>query len=295
MNDDQLKHIDQYLQELESIKRYSSNTLLAYRKDLDQFIKFCEEKSIIDFKFVNERKLRLYLLYLNDLEMSKTSISRKLSALRSFYSYLFRNGFIDKNPIKDISNPKIKRSLPETLTLDSFEKIYHNIAENEKENSYLFKAIFDLLYGCALRVSELCSIELENVDLKNGSLRVLGKGSKERIIPIGIKTIQTISEYLNIRKESKSKYLLINSKGNKLYSKFVYRVVNKYIKGVSDIKKKSPHVLRHSAATHMLDNNADLLAVKEILGHQNLSTTQIYTHVSVERLKKTYKSAHPKS
>lgn len=301
MDESQFKYVSLFLNELESIRRYSSSTITAYKKDIEQFINFCKENDINHFNQISEKKLRYFLIYLNELEsgkkkgLSKTSISRKLSSLRSFYEFLFINEIIERNPVKDISNPKIKRNLPETLTLDSFEKIYDNIGENEKENSHLYKTIFDLLYGCALRVSELCSIELNNIDLKNGSLRILGKGSKERIIPIGIKTIQTISDYLLVRPNTSSKYLLVNSKGNKLYSRFVYRIVNKYIKQVSDIKKKSPHILRHSAATHMLDNEADLLAVKEILGHENLSTTQIYTHVSIERLKKTYKNAHPKS
>lgn len=295
MRDDQLKYIDQFLSELESIKRYSENTLTAYRKDISQFVEFCKSKEIFEFRLITEKKIRHYLVFLNDLELSKTSIARKLSSLRSFYEYMYRNEIVNGNPVKEISNPKVKRNLPETLPLDSFEKIYHNIGANEKENKYLYKAIFDLLYGCALRVSELCSIELENIDLINGSLRIMGKGSKQRIIPVGVKTTETIYEYLKIRPQTNSKYLLLNSNGNKLYSKFVYRIVNKYIKEVSDIKKKSPHILRHSAATHMLDNEADLLAVKEILGHENLSTTQIYTHVSIERLKKTYKNAHPKS
>jgi len=172
------------------------------------------------------------------------------------------------------------------------------LAEEENDNNVIIrdKAIFELLYGCALRVSELCGLNIIDVDLKNLSVRVFGKGSKIRIVPIGTKSLSNIKRYSDsqIERDVKSPFF-INSKNERISRRQIYSIVKKHLTRVSDIKKKSPHILRHSAATHMLDNNADIMAVKEILGHENLSTTQIYTHVSIERLKSSYKKAHPKS
>jgi len=170
----------------------------------------------------------------------------------------------------------------------------------DKENdTYVIsrnKAIFELLYGCALRVSELCALNINDLDLKRMNVRVLGKGSKVRIAPIGSKSLDILNDYLEKRSQKNFvEPLFFGSDERRISRQFVYKLVKKYISQVSDIKKKSPHILRHSAATHMMDRDADIMAVKEILGHENLSTTQIYTHVSVERLKKSYKKAHPKS
>lgn len=291
------KLIDSFLLELSGIKRYSEKTIQAYSSDLNQFHEFLAEKNIEKISGISERTVRLYLMKMNELELSKTSISRKLSSLRKFIDYAVREKFIDQNPVKHISNPKIKRNLPETISLDSFKEIIKLNFEDENDfKKHLTIAIFELLYGCALRVSELCGLKVGDVDLKRESIRVLGKGSKERIIPISKKAIEALKSYNEFRTAySYNDPLLVMESGEKIYPRFVQRQVKKYISQKSDINKKSPHVLRHSAATHMLDNGADLLAVKEILGHENLSTTQIYTHVSIERLKKTHKSAHPKS
>jgi site-specific recombinase XerD len=169
-------------------------------------------------------------------------------------------------------------------------------AEKFEEDAAQVKVIFELLYGSALRVSELCNLNRADIDLERKTLRVTGKGNKIRIVPIGEKSIETLSNYLSkFPIKSLNEPLIETKKGGRIYPRLVHRIVNKYLALVTDIKKKSPHVLRHSAATHMLDNGADIMAVKEILGHENLSTTQIYTHVSIERLKSTYKKSHPKS
>jgi len=291
------KLIDSFLLELSGVKRYSEKTIQAYSNDLNQFEEFLSEKKITNITGVTERTVRLYLMKMNEFELSKTSISRKLSSLRKFMDYAVREKYIAQNPAKQISNPKTKRTLPETISLDSFKEIIKLNFEDENDfKKQLTIAIFELLYGCALRVSELCGLKVGDVDFKRESIRVFGKGSKERIIPISKKAIEALKSYNELRTAySYNDPLLVMENGEKIYPRFVQRQVKKYISQKSDINKKSPHVLRHSAATHMLDNGADLLAVKEILGHENLSTTQIYTHVSVERLKKTHKSAHPKS
>lgn len=290
-------YMNSFLQELSAVRRLSQNTFIAYKNDLQDFLDFCDEQKIKNPVEITEKRLKLFLVFLNNKKLSKTSISRKLSALRTFAKFLVNNEVIEENPIKQISNPKSSRKLPEVLPLASYLEIIRLLNEKEDQKAAsLIKAIFELLYGCALRVSELCNLKYSDFDFTRGTISVEGKGNKSRSVPIGIKSIEVINQYLSYFPKSKStEYFFRTTKGNKLYSRLVYNYVKKYINLVSDISKKSPHVLRHSAATHMLDNGADLLSVKEILGHENLSTTQIYTQVSIERLKTIHKKSHPKS
>ncbi len=290
-----LKYLTEYLNRIEGVRRLSFNTVKSYRKDIEQFIDFCSNKNIYLPAQVNENTIRLFLMLLTEQNIERKSISRKLSALRGFFKFIKSESNLSINPLSQIKNPKAKKTLPETLSSSLIEEIFEILNKEEgNKNKFLYKVIFDLLYGCALRVSELCNLNIEDIDLNTKTVRVFGKGSKHRIVPLGEKTIQTLKEYFISIDNDKEKFL-VNKNGTKIYPRFVQRIVKKYISLVSDIKNNNPHTLRHSAATHMLDRGADLLAVKEILGHENLSTTQIYTHVSVERLKKTYKSAHPKS
>ena len=287
--------INKYLQEIENIRRYSSNTVKSYKTDLIEFAKFCEKNDRIELNKITERFLKSYLMLLSDKNLDKRSISRKLAAIRSALKFAFQKNLIEENPVSFIQNPKITRKLPEVIATDLILKIY-DLADESDEKPELVKVIFELLYGCALRASELCDLKFDDYSENKSQLRVLGKGSKMRIVPIGGKSMTILNEYLRKNPINNiNQYLIRTKKNDKLYPRLVHRIINKYLSKVSDIKKKSAHVLRHSAATHMLDNGADLRAVKEILGHENLSTTQIYTHVSVERLKSTYKKSHPKS
>ena len=287
--------INNYLLELSGVKRVSEHTLIAYRKDLTQFTEFLNTKNISEYNRINERVIRLFIVSLNNMKIVRSSISRKLSVLRGYFSFLAQNEFIDNNPLTTIKNPKTTRKLPQIITLDSFLKILKLLDEEGKDNRNN-KLIFELLYGCALRVSELCNLNIGDIDLNRKSIRVFGKGNKTRLVPIGDKSLSIYNDYLSSRSHPlKSDPLILTASGKRIYPKYVSRLVNKYFSKVTDISKKSPHILRHSAATHMLDNGADLIGVKEILGHENLSTTQIYTHVSVDRLKKAYKNAHQKS
>ena len=262
---------------------------------MDYFYHFLEDKKIDDLNSISDRTIRLYLVDLNEEELDRSTISRKLSVLRGFFSYAEEHELIEKNPINAINNPKSKRKLPEIITLDSYEKILKLIDEESNDNTDK-KLIFELLYGCALRVSEVCNLNFGDIDLNRKSIRVLGKGNKTRIVPFGQKSIEIYKQYLASRGTQKGNDpLLLTSRGKRIYPRYVSRLVEKYLSKVTDISKKSPHVLRHAAATHMLDNSADLMGVKEILGHENLSTTQIYTHISIERLKKAHKKAHPKA
>ncbi len=296
MNNNFKTYLNNYLTELAGARRASANTLAAYKRDIEQFFEYLEAAGVKSFGDISEKKIRRYLIKLNGENYSVASVSRKLSALRMFFDYLLRLEIIEKNPLKNIASPKKKNSLPTTVSVDAFKKALKLIADsndNYKEETLL---IFQLLYGEALRVSELCELNVGNVDFSNNVIKVFGKGSKTRYIPMNSAVSSAIRNYLEMRgNPPNSEPLILTKKGNRIYPRMVQRLTQKYLSMVTDIKKKSPHVLRHSVATHLLDNGADLLAVKEILGHENLSTTQIYTHVSVERLKKVYKNSHPKS
>jgi site-specific recombinase XerD len=289
------KAADEFLDEIKSVKRYSPNTIKSYSEDICDFLRYCElhsKNSVLD---LSERFLKSFLMELNEKELDKKSISRKLSTLRGMFKYFYQRNYITSNPTSAISNPKTKRKLPEVVSTESILEIY-GIAEKEGDDPELIKTVFELLYGCALRVSELCSLNRGDIELDERILKVLGKGSKMRIVPVGGKSVSVVNDYLSKKGNIPfNSALLVDKNGNRIYPRLVHRMVTKYLSKVSDINKKSPHILRHSAATHMLDRGADLRAVKEILGHENLSTTQIYTHVSIERLKSTYKKAHPKS
>ncbi|MEG8947398.1 tyrosine-type recombinase/integrase [Rosettibacter firmus] len=287
--------IENLLTELSGIRRVSINTLLAYKRDLNEFLEFCNDKSLLNINQITEKHLKLYLMSLNEKHIAKSSVARKLSALRKLFDYAIKNELIQINPIRNISNPKVQRKLPETISVDFYEEILKSIEEKVKnpEQRITNKAIFELLYGCALRVSEICNLNIEDINIEKMNVKAFGKGSKVRIVPLGTKSLPILMEYLKLRNE-KSGALFIDKQGRRINRFYVYKIIKSFLKD-AEIVKKSPHILRHSAATHMLDRGADLMAVKEILGHENLSTTQIYTHVSIERIKKIYKQAHPKS
>ncbi len=295
MNDNE-KLLSAYLSELSGLRRASRHTLRSYERDIRQFFDFLSERNFTDIFSIGERVVRLYLLELSARNLKTSSVARKLSALRMFFDFLLRKGDIEKNPFKTISLPKTRKKLPSTLSAEAIEKIFKIIDESNDNYKRETKIIFQILYGEAVRVSELCDLNVENVDFSNKVLKVFGKGAKTRYIPLSRRLIELLKEYFSIRKSPQpNEPLILTKRGNRIYPRMVQRIIKKYMSMVTDIEKKSPHVLRHSAATHLLDDGADLLAVKEILGHENLSTTQIYTHVSVERLKKVYKNSHPKS
>lgn len=293
MNVDQI--VEGYIIYLRNIRRYSPNTIKAYKTDLSEFITYCNDCNKLDVSLINERFIKSYLMYLSERELEKISIVRKLSSLRSLFRFAFKEDLIKHNPTSQLKNPRTSKKLPEIASVENILKTFE-LADADAGNPLLIKVIFELLYGCSLRVSEVCNLKAGDVDLEKGLLRVLGKGAKTRIVPIGEQSKKNLADYLNsFPVKNYSEPFARRKTGKKLYEKYVYRIVNKYLSKVTDVKKKSPHILRHSSATHMLDRGADLRAVKEILGHENLKTTQIYTHVSIERLKQSYKKSHPKS
>ena len=282
--------INNFLSELRNIRRVSTHTLISYENDLFQFRMYCADyRDIKNPEDVSEKIIRNFIMYLNEeKEMSTGSISRKLSSIRGLFNFALRNDLVAENPAANISNPKIKRKLPEIISVNDYKTVFEKIDSNENaESARQIKALFEFLYGCALRVSEVCSLNIKDIDFSRRDLRVFGKGSKIRIVPIGDLSLSIIRQYVNHLEQVNMNDSLFKTKtGKRIYSRLIYRYVNKYLTIVTEINKKSPHILRHSAATHMLDSGADLLAVKDLLGHKNLSTTQIYTHVSTEELKK---------
>lgn len=290
------QNIAAYLSEKYGIEGISENSLSAYKHDLYHFVKYLENHKLVEVKSISVRHLRNYIVILSENNLSRTTIARKLASLRGFINYCVRMGLIEHSPMKQIKNPKLKRKIPETLALDSYEKIIKFLLENDSKENLTKAAILELLYGSALRVSEVCSLNFIDVDIFNATLKVIGKGSKERYVPLGTKSIVIIKKYLKSTSHTKSDDpFFCTAKGNRIYPRFVQRIMQNLHVGDNEIIRKNPHTLRHSAATHMMDKGADLMSVKEILGHENLSTTQIYTHVSIERLKKSHKKAHPKS
>jgi site-specific recombinase XerD len=300
MSESLSKIIDLFLDECISMNRYSEMTIKSYRTDLKIFLEFCNSEDKEGINDINQKLVKRFIAKSYTDGLAATTISRRLSATRRFFSFAHQNDYIKQNYISYLKNPKVSRKLPEIISVNEFDAVLTNIdkATEESNDNYdgcLHVVIFELLYGCSLRVSEVCNLRVSNVDLHGKQLKVLGKGNKERIIPIGDKSIPSIIKYLEARKSYCDNYLLINRKGKRINSRFVHRIVGKYLSEVTSLERKNPHLLRHSSATHLLDNGADLLAIKEILGHSNLSTTQIYTHTSIERLKKVYKQSHPKS
>jgi site-specific recombinase XerD len=258
-------------------------------------VNYCDGNNKSDIALINDRLIKSYLMNLSEKKIEKISIVRKLSSLRSLFKFAFKEDLIKQNPTSQLRNPKTSKKLPEITSTENILKTF-TLADEADNNPLLVKVIFELLYGCSLRVSELCNLKASDIDLEKNIIRVFGKGSKIRFVPIGKESKKNLVEYLQAFPiNNYSGPLIRNKNGKKVYEKYIYRIVNKYLSKVTDIKKKSPHILRHSSATHMLDNGADLRAVKEILGHENLKTTQIYTHVSIERLKQSYKKSHPKS
>ncbi len=300
-----INHITSFLDYLKFEKNYSSNTISSYEDDLLQlhsfFIKhFSSEK--YQLKTIDNLTIRLFLGDLIENGISKKSIARKLSSVRSFYKYLYRKKIIKSNPTINIATPKIPKKLPSFLDESAIIKMLE-LPNEAAVTGLRDKALLEILYSTGIRLNELIELNLENIDWYNKTLKVIGKGRKVRITPFGEKAKSALKKYLLSREELFSgttsekelRSVFISNRGKRMYPKGVYNIVNHYIQQVSDIEKKSPHVLRHTFATHLLNRGADLKAVKELLGHESLSTTQIYTHVTIDRLKSIYDQAHPKS
>lgn len=289
------EYINSFIEYLDKELNYSNDTLVSYKTDLDNYKEYLKNNNI---NFISITKLEIlnYLKYLDDNNLSNKSISRHLSSLRSFYNYLVEIKLLDNNIFKRIRNPKVEKKLPNYLSINEIEDILDKIKEDNIYN-IRDKTLFEIMYSCGLRVSEVSDLKVSSIDYKEQTIRVMGKGSKERIVYYGEYLKDILDKYLKIRykflKKGDIEYLFINNNGDKLKRSSITYIMNKIEKETEIKHKFSPHVLRHSFATHLLDNGADLRSVQELLGHENLDTTEIYTHVSNDRLKSVYLKCHP--
>ncbi|MGE5415962.1 MAG: tyrosine recombinase XerC [Acidobacteriota bacterium] len=300
-----VQHIDGFLNHLRVEKSASSMTLISYRTDLAQFFDFLRETNSlpsgpISHDFFNHRSVRDYLTFLQKSGFSRSTMARKLAALRSFVKYLCREEVLSGNPIAAVSTPKQEKKLPRFLYPAEIEALL-DAPDINNISGVRDRAILEMLYATGIRVSELVELNLISISLNDGFIKVLGKGNKERIVPMGDPACQALSQYYQksrpifARKAARDqKAVFLNKFGGRLTARSVRNILNKYVDEVALNQKVSPHMLRHSFATHLLDNGADLRSVQELLGHVKLSTTQVYTHVTKERLKSVHKKTHPR-
>ena len=301
--------IYQFIHYLSVEKNASPHTCRCYRKDLEGFEDFLKSSGmylnpagVVEIEKVDRLALRKYMSFLHR-KNKKSSIARKISTLRSFFKYLVREQVIPSNPAKSVSTPKVEKTLPTTLSVDeafrlmeSPKSISEKSSEGGKEKSLRDRAILELLYSSGLRVSELVGLDSNQLDLDLGIVRVMGKGRKERIVPVGVKAIEVLKAYLEERGMLKGEEpIFINSLGGRLTARSVGRLIKKYSRFSGIFRKVSPHSLRHTFATHLLDAGADIREIQEMLGHSSLSTTQRYTHVSMGKLMEVYDKSHPRS
>ena len=294
-----MHHLEQFLNFLKYEKRYSEHTVTAYEKDLDQFIQFSSEM-VGDFCLVevDHHLIRQWVISLMDQGMTAVSVKRKISSLRSLYKFLLREGSMTKNPTELVMIPKIGKKLPQFVQEKDMDRLMDTSFFTDDFNGLRDKAILSLFYGTGMRLSELKGIKMADVHQSEKVVKVLGKRNKERLIPYPSEVGGDLAAYILVRHEligESNSYLFVTDKGEQVYDKLLYRVVRKYLSLVTSMEKRSPHVLRHTYATHLLNRGADLNAIKELLGHASLAATQVYTHTSFEKLKKIYSQAHPRA
>jgi integrase/recombinase XerC len=292
-----IRLLDTYLEYLKYQKNYSDNTLQAYANDIRIFFDYLNREGINNPEQIDNRVLRSYLMVLNSEKRKRKTIARKITSLRGFFRFLKKNNLINNNPVENVKIPKAEKRLPHVVNEVEMFDFLENSFDLEKPLEQRDKAIFEVLYSSGLRVSEL--ISLERGMIEDSYLRVIGKGNKERVAPLGKKALDAVNFYVNDGRKkidrNKTVKLFLNNNGGPLTARGVRYILNKYIQKYSLKQKISPHVFRHSFATHLLNNGADLRTVQELLGHVNLSSTQIYTHVSKNRIMQVYNQAHPRA
>ena len=288
-----------FLDQLKYERRLSPHTQLAYKKDLSDWSTYLAgEMGVNQLPEVNASQIRSWLASLRASGISSRSIVRKISALKSFYKFLLRKGVVEKNPLVQISSPKISKSLPVFIREEEAAQMGQTLAiASEDWKGFNARLLVTLFYYTGMRLSELINLKEEQLELSRSQLKVLGKGNKERIIPLHADLIALIKDYIQKKQDqftSTESYLLLTESGKKLYPRYAWQLVNQVLGAATTVQKKSPHVLRHSFATHLLNNGADLNAVKELLGHSSLAATQVYTHNTIEKLKEVHRKAHPR-
>ncbi len=283
------EYLDKFLSYLKTEKNASSHTLRAYRNDLSEFEDWLKEYlKITEIVEISRRSVRDFLGSLARYGYERSSISRKTSSLKSFFKFLQREGIVEINPALDIRYPGPRRTLPSFLSKEEMERMLG------QDLSSRDRAIIELLYGTGMRASEICSLNVRDLNMFDETVRVKGKGGKERILPLTRKAMVAIRDYVSPVRD-KDTPLFLNRFGKRLSQRSLQRIVGKYIRMVADVSHSSPHTIRHTFATHLLDKGCDLRTIQELLGHSSISTTQIYTHITPERLKKVYRQAHPRA
>jgi integrase/recombinase XerC len=294
-----MKYKDEFLAYLREEKRYSKHTVIAYGNDIGQFHDFINRKltnfvlSDIDHKLIRE-----WIVVLMSLGLTPTSVKRKISTLKTYFKYLLRERVVDKNPVDLVILPKVGKKLPSFVPEDKMDSLMNGDFFPETFQGLRDKLIIEVFYQTGIRRSELINLKLIDIDFPRMQILVTGKGDKQRLLPIESGLRQMFEDYLCLRKDKinpNNGWVFVTNAGSKVYDKMIYRLVKKYLSYVTTMAKKSPHVLRHTFATHLLNNGAELLAIKELLGHVNLAATQIYTHTSFKQLIKVFKQAHPRA
>ncbi|MEO6489465.1 MAG: tyrosine-type recombinase/integrase [Ferruginibacter sp.] len=293
------QHIRTFLDYLKFQKRYSQHTIVSYENDLTVFFDYLHIQYNASLQDIKPPFVRSWLAELKAAGMSAKSINRKISSLRSFFKFNLKKGTIIVSPMATIISPRMNKRLPQFVDKKDIDTLFDHVEFPDNWSGKTDRLLLQILYNTGMRQAELIGLKESHIDVRNGSIKVLGKGSKERIIPVSNTLMDEINKYWKDKKEHFQKFdnnvLLVNAKGNMLYPRYVYNVAKKYLSLVTTIEKKSPHILRHTFATHLTNNGAELNAVKELLGHSSLAATQVYTHNSIEKLKDVYKKAHPKA
>jgi len=299
--------IAKFLRYLEIERNSSQYTIISYKTDLEQFALFLENCSdnkddTVEPESITRLDIRLWLGELSDRGLAKSTVARKVASVRSFFKYCYKRGHIQKNPAHLLIIPKQETRRPKTIKPVDIEAMME-LASGDSASAIQNRSILELLFGTGIRLSELTQLNISDLDLGKKQIKVLGKGNKQRIVPMGSHALKSIKKHLDHRSvlygkrtdADARKAVYLAPGGQRIYARFVQRVVKSFIEKVSEVSQKSPHVLRHSFATHLLDAGADIRVIKELLGHTNLSATQIYTHTSVEHLKNIYNQAHPRA
>jgi integrase/recombinase XerC len=295
-----MSHKESFLQYLTIEKRYSPHTVRSYLNDLDQFCLFLSSQGLpAEPELATSHDIRAWIVGMLEKNYSTVSVHRKISCLRVFFRYLRKEGIVKCDPLEKVVLPKRKKTLPVFVEEEAMSKLLDDYSFSDDFAGIRNRTIIEMLYLTGMRRSELIGLRNKDIDLAEGTVKVTGKRNKQRIIPIVKSFLHRLEEYIEVKngvfKSDNEGWFFITEKGNKLYDKYVYTTVNRYLALVTTIEKKSPHILRHTFATHMLNHGADLNSIKELLGHANLSATQVYTHNTFEKLKKIYKQAHPRA